>query len=74
MPLQGHRGSSRSAKSSRNYISCVIAGAASNADSQQVDVDELLSDFPEAAAELLMDLKRVVTAPGKFCSGSSKAF
>ena len=35
-------------------------------DSEHIEAEELPADSPEAAAELLMDLKRVVIAPGKF--------
>ena len=33
--------------------------------SENIEAEELAADSPEAAAELLMDLKRVVIAPGK---------
>ncbi len=69
MLLQGHRASYWFCQERHVYISCVIAGAASKAGSGQVDIDELPADSPEAAAELLMDLKRVVIAPGKFAQG-----
>ena len=38
-----------------------------------MEADELPADSPEAAAELLMDLKRVVIAPGKFAQGQGQS-
>ena len=63
---RGGEALSRPAKSVVFTSTASSAGAASETSSKQVEVDELPADSPEAAAELLMDLKRVVIAPGKF--------